>query len=68
MDNFLSDEECDHIIKTAKEYGLESSMLHIDNQTIEHTTSLSDKSQTFGGEFDYWDINRDGKIQVPHEV
>lgn len=68
MDNFLTEEECDNIIEKAKKFGLESSELHLDAKTIEHELSQNTDSATFGNEFTYWDVNQDGKIQVPQEV
>ena len=56
--DFLSDEECDHIIKLAKDEGLETSRtlmegIKYDKRALGKNTKKN---------FDVWDLNEDGHI------
>lgn len=42
IDNFLTEEECDHIVEKAKHFGLASSGLHVDESVAKY------KKYTYG--------------------
>ena len=58
--HFLSDEECDHIMKLAKDEGLEKSRT-LKEGIQEDTRALGKNTKMY---FDLWDLNEDGHIDV----
>lgn len=58
--NFLSDEECDHIIRLAKNEGLETSQTLKEGER-QDTMSLGKNTKKY---FQVWDKNRDGQIDM----
>ena len=58
--NFLSDEECDHIIRLAKNEGLETSQTSKEGEK-QDTMSLGKNTKKY---FQVWDQNRDGQIDM----
>lgn len=72
---FLSDEECDHIISLAKESGLQTSTSGFFNyeEDLDAALTIADSNWTlpqemsFAGKFDAWDENGDGFVD-PQEV
>lgn len=58
--NFLSDEECDHIIQLAKNEGLETSQTVKEGEKHD-TMSLGKNTKEY---FKVWDQNRDGQIDM----
>ncbi|EDO47327.1 predicted protein [Nematostella vectensis] len=66
--DFLSSEECDHIISLANQIGMFSSMARgglTKLETWEFTSDLKGKASGPRGEYKSWDQNMDGKITVP---
>ncbi|XP_048576924.1 transmembrane prolyl 4-hydroxylase [Nematostella vectensis] len=69
--DFLSSEECDHIISLANQIGMFSSMARgglTKLETWEFTSDLKGKASGPRGEYKSWDQNMDGKITVPEIV
>ncbi|XP_068676643.1 transmembrane prolyl 4-hydroxylase-like isoform X4 [Montipora foliosa] len=62
--HFLSDEECDHIMKLAKDEGLEKSRT-LKEGIKEDTRALGKNTKMY---FDLWDLNEDGHIDVDEMV
>lgn len=62
IDNFLTDEECDHIIEKAKYFGLMNSGLHIDEKVKMSKIESYGKAKSSLGDYKYWDLNMDGEI------
>ncbi|XP_073259502.1 transmembrane prolyl 4-hydroxylase-like isoform X1 [Porites lutea] len=62
--NFLSDEECDHIIQLAKNEGLETSQTVKEGEKHD-TMSLGKNTKEY---FKVWDQNRDGQIDMDEMI
>ena len=58
--NFLSEDECDHIIRLAKNEGLETSQTLKEGEK-QDTKSLGQNTKEY---FHLWDQNRDGQIDM----
>lgn len=62
--NFLSEEECDHIIKLAKNEGMETSQT-LREGVKQDTRALGKNTKEY---FDVWDLNHDGQIDMDEMV
>ena len=60
ISNFLSVEECEHIIKLAKEEGMETSQT-LKEGIKQDTRALGKNTKEY---FDMWDQNQDGQIDM----
>jgi len=68
IDNFLTNEECDHIIDKAKHFGMGESGLHIDEKIAKHKTYTFGQAKSTFGNFRHWDVNYDGVISMKEVV
>eukprot|EP00795_Rhopilema_esculentum_P001260 gene1260-15641_t len=62
--NFLTDEECDHIIEIATTQGLHASGLFFDKHALASKNYTHGHSRFVVGDFDRWDIDEDGEITI----
>eukprot|EP00794_Sanderia_malayensis_P018786 gene18786-20677_t len=62
--DFLTDEECEHIMALAESQGLSSSGLHIDEFTKRSKSYLHGRSKSDSHVFHKWDKNNDGVITI----
>ncbi|CAH3023349.1 unnamed protein product [Porites evermanni] len=62
LPDFLSDEECDHIIELAEMFGLEGSIMHTDEYQEKHRKEVKGHAIGAAGIFASWDKNKDKEI------
>lgn len=63
LPDFLSEDECDHIIDLAEMFGLESSIMHTDQFQEEHRNEVKGHASGAAGIFSSWDKNMDKEIR-----
>lgn len=68
IDNYLEDDECDHIISLATEIGLVSSHLHTDKARNIIKDKRKEFLKTEFAKFEFVDKNKDGVMNIPDEV